>query len=162
LLFAVETHMVREENVSIRRAGRSDAPALAALRAESLIEMGLLSEPARPAFVAEATAHFAALFSGRSLQAWLLVEDTRPVGCACAVFWDRLLYPDGHVHAEIAGVYVAPGYRRRGFASALVREAIADARRRGARKIILHPTTLSRPLYERLGFGAAHQMQLRA
>lgn len=154
--------MVQETTtLSIRAADRTDVHTLAALRAESLIEMGLLARPAAPAFVLDAAAHFTVLFRSRKLHAWLLLDGARPVGCACVVFWERLLYPDGHLHAEIAGVYVATGYRRRGFATALTRKAIAQARGIGTRKIILHPTALARPLYERLGFCAAHQMQLR-
>ncbi len=155
--------MVQEATtVTIRTAERSDAQALAALRAESLIEMGLLERPAAPAFVARAASRFARLFRDERLHAWLLVDGALPVGCACVVFWERLLYPDGDLHAEIAGVYVAPPFRRRGFATALTREAIADARRCGTRKIVLTPTTPARSLYERLGFAAAHQMQLRS
>ncbi|HXP93027.1 MAG TPA: GNAT family N-acetyltransferase [Candidatus Binatia bacterium] len=152
-----------EESTAIftRAAERADACTLAALRAESLVEMGLLERPARARFVAEASRRFDDLFAEGRLAAWILVDGACAVGCACVVFWDRLPYPDGAVHAEIAGVYVAPGYRRRGFATALTRNAIAAARARDSRKIVLSPTAAARPLYERLGFGAAHQMQLR-
>jgi len=154
--------MITETTASIREASAADALALARLRAESLIEMGLLERPQAPAFVAEATRALGALFAGGRLVAWLLVDErARAAGCACVVFWDRLPYPDGTVHAEIAGVYVAPAHRRRGFATALTRAAIARARARDSRKIVLHPTDAARGLYERLGFRAAHQMQLR-
>jgi ribosomal protein S18 acetylase RimI-like enzyme len=154
--------MVQElTTISIRAAGAADAATLAALRAESLIEMKLLEPPAGPRFVEEARRRFEELFEQRMLQAWLLLDGASPIGCACVLFWNRLPYPDGALHAEIAGVYVAPGYRRRGYATRLTREAIAAARARNARKIVLHPTAAARSLYERLGFTAAQQMQLR-
>jgi len=134
---------------------------LASLRAESLIEMGLLERPNAPSFVAETERSMRRLVADDKLVAWLLLDEERVIGCASVIFWERLPYPDGAVHAEIAGVYVAPAYRRRGYATALTREAIAAARTRRSRKIVLHPSAAARRLYERLGFTAAHQMQLR-
>lgn len=154
--------MVREPTeITIRAAQAADAPALAQLRAESLIEMRLLPRSDAARFIDDAVRRFAALFAQDNLAGWLLLDGGTAVGCACVVFWDRLPYPDGTVHAEIAGVYVAPEYRRRGFATALTRAALQYARDRDSRKIVLHPTLAARALYERLGFAAAHQMQLR-
>lgn len=156
--------MVQESTtLSIRAAGQGDARALAALRARSLIEMGLLEGDARAAetFVDAASLHIEALFARERLAASILLEGSRPAGCACVVFWNRLPYPDGFTHAEIAGVYVVPEYRRHGHATALTRAAIAAARSRNVRKIVLYPAAEARSLYERLGFTAADQMQLR-
>lgn len=154
--------MVEESTtIRVRAAAMRDARALASLRAESLIEMELLERPAAPAFVAETEAGLRRLFADGKLVGWLLLDGARAIGCASVVFWERLPYPDGAVHAEIAGVYVAPAYRRRGYATALTREAIGAARERRSRKIVLHPSAAARSLYERLGFTAAHQMQLR-
>lgn len=153
--------MVEESTVRVRAATARDARALASLRAESLIEMGLLERPAAPRFAAETETSMRRLLAADSLVAWLLLDGDRAIGCASVVFWERLPYPDGAVHAEIAGVYVAPRYRRRGYATALAREAIAAARERRSRKIVLHPSAAARSIYERLGFTAAHQLQLR-
>ncbi len=146
---------------AIRAATVTDARTLAALRAEGLIEMGLLARPDAARFVEDAARRFAALFARDAIAGWILFDGARAAGCACVVFWDRLPYPDGDVHAEIAGVYVAPALRRRGHATALTRAAVECARERGARKIVLQPTEVARSLYGRLGFSAAGQMQLR-
>lgn len=153
--------MERTTTLALRAAGPQDARSLAALRAQSLIELGLLEPAGAPAFVDEAAAGFAGLFASGKLAAWLAFDGDRAAGCACVVFWERLPYPDGSTHAEIAGVYVAPPHRRRGLATELVRRALAGARGRATRKIVLQPTAAARALYERLGFGPGRQMQLR-
>ena len=68
------------------------------------------------------------------------------------MIYDLLTYPDGSRHAELGGVYVAPGYRGRGYASELVREVIAAAHAGGARKTFLRPSKSAKSLYARLGF----------
>ena len=74
------------------------------------------------------------------------------VGSACATFFERLPYPDGALHAEVAGVYVEPAYRGHGNASRLVEAVLAEITRYGVRTTFLRPSPLSKPLYERLGF----------
>jgi GNAT superfamily N-acetyltransferase len=49
-------------------------------------------------------------------------------------------------------VYTKPGYRRRGISRALLGLAIEEGRKRGLRRLVLHPTDDGRPLYESLGF----------
>ena len=64
------------------------------------------------------------------------------------------------LHAELAGVYVAGPYRRQGIARELVSEALAAARARGVRKIVLHPTDRTRELYRSFGFSESGQMRM--
>jgi ribosomal protein S18 acetylase RimI-like enzyme len=52
----------------------------------------------------------------------------------------------------IMSVYTKPGYRRRGISRALLGLAIEEGRKRGLRRLVLHPTDDGRPLYESLGF----------
>ena len=78
------------------------------------------------------------------LSAWVMVQDDVAVAGA----WSFL-------HEEDCGIYAVgtlPGWRRRGFARALVEHVLADARRRGARTATLQSSRMAQRLYESLGF----------
>ncbi len=143
----------------LRAATRADALALAGLRCASLSELGLSGAP-EPAFKRAAADAFEALLTSGDLAAWLLVAEGRIAGSACALFWHRLPYPQTSLHAELAGVYVAPAYRGRGIARELCREAIAASRARGVRRIVVHPSATGAALYAELGFTAGNELRL--
>jgi GNAT superfamily N-acetyltransferase len=143
------------EAVCIRSADARDVAALAALRAASLVEMGLLGQAEVPAFLPRARRELARLFQAERLCAWVLEVDGVLAGCACVVTWDRLPYPGASRHAEVAGVYVAPAHRRRGYARELVGEAIAGASALGVRRLLIAPTELTRRFYHSFGFDDA-------
>jgi GNAT superfamily N-acetyltransferase len=138
--------------IYLRRADVLDLRDLAALRAASLCELGYLAVDERPRFRESAARELLRLHRSGSLVAWLLCDDASVVGCACAVYYDRLPFPDGSLHAEVSGVYVAPPYRSCGYAAELVREIVGEVRGAGARRAFLRPSLAARALYERLGF----------
>jgi ribosomal protein S18 acetylase RimI-like enzyme len=138
--------------IYLRAADQLDSGALARLRAASLVELDLLRAPDVDAFLVAAAREFYALFRAERIAAWIACDAERVVASSCAVFYDRLPYPDGSRHAELCGVYVMPAYRKRGFASELVREAVAAAHAGGARKTFLRPSKTAKSLYARLGF----------
>jgi GNAT superfamily N-acetyltransferase len=138
--------------IYLRAADRFDADELAELRAASLHELGLLPPADVAAFTVTATHELRALFAAERITAWIACDDARVVASCCAVFYDRLPYPEGSRHAELCGVYVRPAYRKRGFASELVREVVAAAQAGGARKTFLRPAKSAKNLYARLGF----------
>lgn len=143
----------------LRAATRADARALAELRRASLIELGL-PFACEPEFERAAIRAFDTMLATRELAAWVLVVGGRVAGSACALFWHRLPYPGTSLHAELAGVYVAPPYRRRGIARELCREAIAASRARGVRRIVVHPSAAGATLYAELGFTASNELRL--
>lgn len=145
----------------IRRAFSFDAAALARLRAASLRELGRLDDAHAEAFARDAQADFTRLLAEDRLIAFVLCDGAEVVGSACAIFFERLPYPDGMLHAEIAGVYVAPAFRGNGWAAQLVRDVVSATNNRGVRKTVLHPSPLAKPLYERLGFEDEPAMRLR-
>lgn len=66
------------------------------------------------------------------------------------------------VEGYLLSIFVAPEWRRRGVATALVAAAIHAARERGLRRIRLHSTPEGRRTYERAGFVARlNEMELR-
>lgn len=151
-----------QSKIVLRAAQAADAWDLASLRFASLVEMGLANPPQRDRFLSRAASELFEMLSQDRMAAWILTEDGVPSGCACAVFWNRLPYPTSSLHAEIAGVYVTPSLRKRGYATELVREAVANARARGVRKITLSPTEVGRSIYERLGFNNETHMAIRS
>ena len=68
------------------------------------------------------------------------------------MYFDRLPYPDGTLHAELSGVYVEPEYRGAGCASRLVAAVVETVRTSGVRRTFLRPSPGARSLYARLGF----------
>jgi len=148
--------------IYLRAADRFDVRSLAQLRAASLAELELLESAGQDAFVASATREFWRLFAHDRIVAWIACDDACVVATSSAVFYDRLPYPDGSRHAELGGVYVLPGYRKRGLATELVREVIAAARAGGARKTFLRPTKSAKAIYARLGFVDTELMALDA
>jgi ribosomal protein S18 acetylase RimI-like enzyme len=150
----------RNRLIYLRAADGLDSGSLAELRAASLVELGLLCAPDVDAFVGRASREFCALFRAERVAAWIACDADRVVASSCAIFYDRLPYPDGSRHAELCGVYVMPAYRKRGIASELVREVVAAAHAGGARKIFLRPTKTAKSLYARLGFVETELMTL--
>ena len=136
----------------VRRADATDAAQLARLRARSLAEQEYLAEADFAAFVERASADTARLFREERLVAWLACADDAVIGSACAVYFERLPYPDGTLHAELSGVYVEPAYRGGGYASRLVAAVVETVRMSGARRTFLRPSPGARSLYARLGF----------
>jgi len=78
-------------------------------------------------------------------------EDGRVVGCAAVdIFWQDL--------AEIKSLAVAPESLRRGVGAALVRAALADARRLGIRKVFA--LTYEKDFFARQGFEEIERSRL--
>jgi GNAT superfamily N-acetyltransferase len=138
--------------IEIRRAGAADARSLGRLRSASMIELGYLEVDERARFERRASADMARQLHDGRLVAWVLCDCARVVGSACATFFERLPYPDGALHAEVAGVYVEPSFRGHGHASRLVEAVLAEVRAAGVRRTFLRPSPRSKPLYARLGF----------
>jgi GNAT superfamily N-acetyltransferase len=144
----------------MRDATRSDAAGLARLRRASLLELGLLAQIDASAFERAAAAEFAARLAEDCLTAKLLIRNGDLAGSASVLFWRRLPYAETSLHAELAGVYVGPHFRRNGYAKLLCEAAIATARARGVRRIVVHPSEAGHALYRRLGFSESNQLRL--
>jgi GNAT superfamily N-acetyltransferase len=156
----LQTPTKTSHEIYLRQASEHDVVALAALRRASLLEQNLLPPEDAAAFERAAARELQTLFAEERLAAWLLVVDERVAGSACVVFWQRLPYAGSSLHAELSGVFVETPFRRRGFARELCREAIAAARARGARRIVVHPSSAGRELYRELGFNLGNEMRL--
>jgi len=152
--------VIDRQRTFLRAAARGDDHALARLRRASLLELGTLAPEDDVRFERDAAHAFEDFLASDALAAWLLVDDGRAVGCASMLFWQRLPYPQTSWHGELAGVYVVPGFRNRGYARELCREAVSTVRARGVRHIVVHPSMGARSLYASLGFGEGNEMRL--
>jgi GNAT superfamily N-acetyltransferase len=144
-------HMT-SSGVTIRRAGISDAPALARLRWRwRTAERGEhgLSEMAFEATFVE--------WWGRrqdSHTAYIAEVDGEAAGMAWIAVFDRIPQPRDMVRlaGNVQSVYVLDDLRNRGIGRALVEAVIEEARMHAVGYLIVHPSQRAYSLYERLGF----------
>lgn len=141
----------------IRRAEPADAAVLAALRVEfmRIVKNGGL--PDEEDWLSGLSAYFGRNLARGRLLAWLCFDGDEAVASAALrldpVRRDRA--PGGTAgptDGYIMSVYTKPGFRRRGISRALLGLALEEGRKRGLRRLVLHPTDDGRPLYESLGF----------
>jgi len=60
----------------------------------------------------------------------------------------------------VLSMYTEPGSRGLGAATAIVEALVRWSTRKGFRRIVLHASTMGRPIYARLGFEAGSEMRL--
>lgn len=126
-----------------------------------LDECGLLGSGTVPDWRERLRVHFASLRRAGRMQWFVAHDGKRLAGTAAAtlsggegdIFLDR--------RAWLAGIYIAPRYRRRGIARALTQAAIDWCREQGCASIGLRASDAGRPLYESLGFAPVSEMELR-
>ena len=92
---------------------------------------------------------------------WIVEEGDRAV--ASAGFFElewppHALDPIGERRGYLLNFWVDPEYRGRGLARGLVREALAESRRRGIRVTALHASDAGRRVYEPMGFQGTNEM----
>lgn len=91
--------------------------------------------------------------------AWFVAEEAgHIVGTAAAFLGSGRSNVLLDLQATLAGIYVVPGYRRRGIARELTQRAIEWCRERGCVRIRLQASEAGRPLYESLGFKTFREM----
>jgi GNAT superfamily N-acetyltransferase len=101
---------------------------------------------------------FAAQMTDGTME-WFLAEDAGHIVGTAAAFLTR---NTGNIlldlQATLAGIYVVPGYRRKGIARELTLRAIAWCKDRGCVRVRLQASEAGRPLYESLGFKTFREM----
>jgi GNAT superfamily N-acetyltransferase len=145
--------------LTYRRGIASDVPVLAQFWHDMLIEAhvaraGRLAADWRERLERDFADQIAA-----ETTAWFVAEaDGHIVGTAAAMLnsgrSNVLLDPT----ATLAGIYVVPGYRRRGIAREVTVRAIAWCKERRCTYIRLQASDVGRPLYESLGFKPFREM----
>ena len=136
----------------VRSAGPADVEALARLRA------AWREEEATPQFVAAVRAWM--VREERSRIWWLAEHDGEAIGMVNVKTFERMPSPDRAPSrwGYLANLYVVPAYRGSGAGSELIKAAVAHARAHGFVRLVLAPSELATPLYNRHGFRRADEL----
>jgi GNAT superfamily N-acetyltransferase len=92
----------------------------------------------------------------------VLADNKKPVAGGC--LWLKEAqpspgFPGGRV-PYLMSMYTEPGFRGRGFATMIVKEAMKWARRNGYRMMLLHASKMGRPIYAKLGWKRTREMRV--
>ena len=151
-------------SVVIRAATVKDARTLALLRSSLFDELEQAGERDETSpFRDDAEAVFAEAITEGDCFAWLAESSGDAVGSVAMLVFPRLPSPEQRSCYEgyLLNVYTAPGWRGQGIATALVREAVQQARAFGFARLRLHATERGRAVYGALGFlPRADEMEL--
>jgi len=102
--------------------------------------------------------HFAEQMADGTLAWFVAEEDGHIAGTAAAFLSSGRSNVLLDVTATLAGIYVVPGYRRRGIAREVTVRAMAWCMERGCVSIRLQASEAGRALYESLGFRTFREM----
>ena len=152
----------------IRRATTDDIPALARHRCEMFRDMNQLLPEAYP-LLAEATADYLAEeIPAGTYVAWLVTPRERPeIVVAGGGLQLRRIAPrpdeSGHLlkpghQGLVVNVYTEKEWRRSGLGELVMKTIIAWAMANGVVSLVLHASSMGRPLYEQLGFTPTNEM----
>ena len=147
--------------LATRLAAKKDAELIAAHRYAMFAEMGksegLALDEMRKNFVPWVERMIA---TGKYV-GWIVEDENRPVasGGFFELEWPpHPLDPAGEHRGYLLNFWVEPEHRGQGLARGLVREALAESRRRGIRVTALHASDAGRLVYEPMGFRATNEM----
>jgi GNAT superfamily N-acetyltransferase len=115
------------ESMRVRLALPADAALVARHRVQMFMEMGQLTDAARPAFEEHATACLRALLEQGTYRGWFAVgPDSEVAGGAGVQLRTLLPRPEdaSGTEAIVLNVYVEPAFRRHGVARALMQEIL--------------------------------------
>jgi GNAT superfamily N-acetyltransferase len=147
----------------IRRAGRSDARAMARMRYDFRTELDAPSEREHE-FLDRAAAWFEGRLASGSWTGWLAHQREQPVGLVLVQLIEKVPNPvvEPETLGYVSSLYVRPQWRGRGIGDRLLATAVAFCQDNGVESVVLWPSPRSVPLYERQGFRRqAKVMELR-
>jgi GNAT superfamily N-acetyltransferase len=144
-----------DEHPHLRRATVADAQTVAEHRVAMFVDTGRLTPEAAATLLRRLPALFEPMLASGEYVGWLFVADDGSTVAGAGVQLRRLLpRPETFTEREalVVNVYVAPAYRQRGLARRLMQTIVAWCGEQGIERIVLHPSTVGRPLYESMGF----------
>lgn len=160
-------HAETAEEFLIRPVVEGDIPTLVKYRTLMFRELGWRDEPRLTTVEPLFATYLAEMLEAGGCSGFLAeqtsLDGPREAAGGVVLVWQRVppsVRNLAGVQAYLLGMYVAPGYRRRGLARRLAQAALECAVAHGAPLITLHASEFGRPLYEELGFQASPEMRL--
>jgi len=140
--------------VTIRRATPMDAPVLAQLRYDFRAGQDPVTDAEADFLVRCRTWMAARLVPGSPWRCWVAEDAGRLIGTLWLQLFEKIPNPvaEAESHGYISSVYVEPSRRGAGLGSRLLDSCLRVCLAEGVDAVILWPSPLSRPLYERHGF----------
>jgi GNAT superfamily N-acetyltransferase len=155
--------------IAIRRADPADAATIARHRVAMFREMGSIHPSQERALEEASVSCLAAALERGTYAGWIACPADAPdvvVGGAGVQIRPLLPRPDAAGTRLLVGneglivnVYVERPRRREGIARLLIEAILSWARDAGIARLVLHPSSEGRPLYETLGFVPTHEMR---
>ena len=147
--------------LSTRPATVPDAALIAAHRRAMFAEMGNSAASSLDEMTRNFQPWVARMLECRKYAGWIVEHAGGPV--ASAGFFElewppHPLDPGASHRGYLLNFWVEPAFRGQGLARALVKESVAEARRRGLRVVSLHASAAGKPVYEAEGFRATNEM----
>jgi GNAT superfamily N-acetyltransferase len=163
--------MSRRVSFTIREATVDDRETLARHRCEMFKDMGILREDAYDDLARATAAYFAEAMPKGEYVAWVVTPEDSPENIVAGggVQLRRILPrpdADGRLQAPwpqalAVNVFTEKEWRRRGLAELVMRTIIAWCKESGVASLVLHPSDMAFPLYEKLGFETTKEMYYR-
>lgn len=151
---------IERADVQIRRLVPNDLELICTHRHSMFLEAGRA-----PAELQQMTEHFRVWLQPRLADGryygFAFMDGTEPaaaIGLMSIEWPPHPSHPTQDLRGYVLNVFVQPGYRRRGLASALMKLAEAEFAQRGIGFAVLHATDVGKPVYEALGWAPTSEM----
>ncbi|MGZ3584213.1 MAG: GNAT family N-acetyltransferase [Ktedonobacterales bacterium] len=149
------------DQLTIRHATAADATIVAEHRVRLFVDTGRLDAEQAAALRARLPAILEPMLASGEYIGWFATTPNDDVVAGAGVQMRHLLpRPETFTEREalVVNVYVAPEYRRQGLARRLMTTILDWCKEQGIERVVLHPSSLGRPLYESLGFVPTNEL----
>lgn len=147
--------------LTTRKATVADAGLIAAHRRSMFAEMGRNDATTLEEMQRNFVPWVERMLAAEKYVGWIVMDGERPAasGGFFELDWPPHPFDPGAEHrGYLLNFWVEPAYRQQGLARMLVREGLAESKRRGLRVTALHASDAGRRVYETMGFGGTSEM----